>query len=460
MGLSLLEHALVSRACSGARRSATTCFNCQAPDAGNMEILIAHGTRRAEAALARAARARARSAAASRMTEPEHAGLEPDLAGDHAPRRDGDDYVINGHKWFTSSRRRRGVRHRHGGDQPRRRRRTRAPADHRAHRRAGLRAACATSRSWATPATTAPATPRCATTTCACPWRTCSGRRARASCIAQERLGPGRIHHCMRWIGICERAFDLMCARAASRAARAGQAARHQADRAGVDRREPRRDRRRAPDGAARRLDASTARARTRRASEISLHQVLRRRACSQRVLDRAIQVHGALGMTDDTPLACWYRHERARAHLRRPGRGAQDGGGQAHLEEARRVVVSAPPPSDAGPNAPLDPARAVRPGEELDARALAQFLGWDEVRVSQFPSGHSNLTYLVEGGAQGHNRQLVLRRPPFGSKVKTAHDMGREFRILSQLARGLSAGAQARGVQRGRARSSARRST
>ena len=95
---------------------------------------------------------------------------------------------------------------------------------------------------------------------------------------------------------------------------------------------------------------------------------------------------------------------------------------------------MSAPPPSDAGPNAPLDPARAVRPGEELDARALAQFLGWDEVRVSQFPSGHSNLTYLVEGGAQGHNRQLVLRRPPFGSKVKTAHDMGREYRILSRL--------------------------
>ena len=49
----------------------------------------------------------------------------------------------------------------------------------------------------------------------------------------------------------------------------------------------------------------------------------------------------------------------------------------------------------------PIDATRAVRPGEELDARALAQFLGWDEVRVSQFPSGHSNLTYLVEGGGK-----------------------------------------------------------
>jgi aminoglycoside phosphotransferase (APT) family kinase protein len=86
--------------------------------------------------------------------------------------------------------------------------------------------------------------------------------------------------------------------------------------------------------------------------------------------------------------------------------------------------------------SAPIDPTKAVRAGEELDARALAQFLGWDEVRVSQFPSGHSNLTYLVEGGAQGHTRQLVLRRPPFGAKSvgKTAHDMGREHRILSRL--------------------------
>lgn len=85
---------------------------------------------------------------------------------------------------------------------------------------------------------------------------------------------------------------------------------------------------------------------------------------------------------------------------------------------------------SAAGGN--VDATRTVRAGEELDAKKLAQFLGWDEVRVSQFPSGHSNLTYLVEGGG----RQLVLRRPPFGAKTvgKTAHDMGREYRILSRL--------------------------
>ncbi len=51
-------------------------------------------------------------------------------------------------------------------------------------------------------------------------------------------------------------------------------------------------------------------------------------------------------------------------------------------------------------------------------------------VSIEQFPSGHSNLTYLVHVG----DREVVLRRPPFGSKVKSAHDMGREFRVLSKL--------------------------
>jgi aminoglycoside phosphotransferase (APT) family kinase protein len=79
---------------------------------------------------------------------------------------------------------------------------------------------------------------------------------------------------------------------------------------------------------------------------------------------------------------------------------------------------------------------REVRPGEELDLARLGEFLGArlpgknGAVSVRQFPSGHSNLTYLVTFGA----REMVLRRPPFGSKVKTAHDMGREFRVLSKL--------------------------
>ncbi len=80
--------------------------------------------------------------------------------------------------------------------------------------------------------------------------------------------------------------------------------------------------------------------------------------------------------------------------------------------------------------------AAAVRSGEELELTRLEPFLRRhfpDEsasIGVRQFPSGHSNLTYLVSLG----EREFVLRRPPFGSKVKTAHDMGREFRVLSKL--------------------------
>jgi aminoglycoside phosphotransferase (APT) family kinase protein len=84
---------------------------------------------------------------------------------------------------------------------------------------------------------------------------------------------------------------------------------------------------------------------------------------------------------------------------------------------------------------------RPVRPGEEIDTAALGAWLaehlpeaaGREKsaaVTVEQFPGGHSNLTYLIKLG----DRELVLRRPPFGSQVKTAHDMGREYRVLSRL--------------------------
>lgn len=84
------------------------------------------------------------------------------------------------------------------------------------------------------------------------------------------------------------------------------------------------------------------------------------------------------------------------------------------------------------------DSSAPIRAGEELDAAKLRSWLqgelGTDpgELEITQFPSGYSNLTYSVRAGEQ----QWVLRRPPFGSKVKSAHDMGREYRILSALHR------------------------
>ncbi len=82
------------------------------------------------------------------------------------------------------------------------------------------------------------------------------------------------------------------------------------------------------------------------------------------------------------------------------------------------------------------DEAGPVRPGEELDLPRLGAYLAdrlgsdADSLVVEQFPHGHSNLTYLIRLG----ERELVLRRPPFDNRVKSAHDMGREYRILERL--------------------------
>src|SRR5580658_5677375 len=83
-----------------------------------------------------------------------------------------------------------------------------------------------------------------------------------------------------------------------------------------------------------------------------------------------------------------------------------------------------------------LDQPTVIRSGEELNVAALEPYLRHHfpneagALEVRQFPAGHSNLTYSLHLSA----KELVLRRPPFGSKVKSAHDMSREFRVLSKL--------------------------
>ena len=82
------------------------------------------------------------------------------------------------------------------------------------------------------------------------------------------------------------------------------------------------------------------------------------------------------------------------------------------------------------------DQSSKTRPGEELPTELLFQYLNAHlpdlstPLIIEQFPAGFSNLTYLLRAG----DRELVLRRPPVGAKIKTAHDMSREYRILSHL--------------------------
>ena len=88
------------------------------------------------------------------------------------------------------------------------------------------------------------------------------------------------------------------------------------------------------------------------------------------------------------------------------------------------------------GENSLLDQSAPVRSGEELDVAALQKYLlanlagAAGELKIEQFPRGFSNLTYLLRLGEQ----ELVLRRPPFGANIKSAHDMGREYHILRGL--------------------------
>ncbi len=148
--------------------------------------------------------------------------------------------------------------------------------------------------------------------------------------IAQERLGPGRIHHCMRWIGICERAFDLMCEWSATRHITPERTlGSSQIIQAWIAES-------RAEINAARLMVLQAAWTIDREGSsaardEISLIKFYVA-GVLQRVLDRALQVHGGMGMTDNLPLAYWYRHERA-ARI-------YDGADEVHkIAVARRIL-------------------------------------------------------------------------------------------------------------------------
>jgi alkylation response protein AidB-like acyl-CoA dehydrogenase len=141
---------------------------------------------------------------------------------------------------------------------------------------------------------------------CRVPLTNLLGPRGQAFKIAQKRLGPGRIYHCMRWLGQAQRAFELMCERALSRKTFGSTLAEKQtvqnwiADSA-------------AEIQAARQLTLNAAAkvdAGDEARVEISLIKFWGARVLHD-VIDRAIQVHGALGVSEDTPLAKMYRHAR-----------------------------------------------------------------------------------------------------------------------------------------------------
>ncbi|HVP75239.1 MAG TPA: acyl-CoA dehydrogenase family protein [Gaiellaceae bacterium] len=299
-------------------------FGCQAPDAGNGEILHLYGTdEQRERWLQPLVAGETRSFFG--MTEPEVAGSDPTLLRGRAIR-DGDQWVIDAHKWFSS-----------GADgagfgivmlvtDP----------EAESHRRASMIIVPTDApgyelvrkvsvmghegRGWGT---------HCETrfTNVRVPVENTLGEPGDGFRIAQKRLGPGRIHHVMRWLGQMQRAFELMCSYSLERRAFgealadkqtvqnwiADSAAEIQACRLMTLQ-------------AAHRLDEGDE-ARV----EISLIKFYAARVLND-VIDRAIQVHGGLGVTDDTPLAVMYRMAR--------GARIYDGADEVHrMVVARRIL-------------------------------------------------------------------------------------------------------------------------
>ena len=307
MGLNLVEHAFVSE-CLGRSPLGHFTFGCQAPDAGNIEILHLHGTpEQKETYLKPLVQGKIRSCFS--MTEVEMPGSNPVML-DTTAVKEGGDYVINGQKWYSTA------------------------ADG-----ATFSIVMAVTNPDAEPYLRASMiivptnTPgfnlvrnipvmghsgddyashgEILFQSCRVPQKNLLGHEGLGFVMAQERLGPGRIHHCMRWLGICKRAFDLMCSRASKRiiAPDRRTLATKQIIQSWVAECA-------AEIQAARLMTLSAAWTIETQGTKAARYDISFIKfyvaGVLQKVIDKALQVHGGMGMTDDTIIAYFYRHERA----------------------------------------------------------------------------------------------------------------------------------------------------
>jgi len=302
-GLSNWEYGILCEQMGRSPIVAPMAFNCSAPDTGNMEILVDHGSTEQKARFLQPL-LDGETRSCFSMTEPEVSGSDPTTLRTRA-ELDGDDWVINGHKWFTSG----AV----GADfaiamvvtDPEAAPYTRAsmiivPLDNPGFELVRPVPVMGHDKG--------PGHCEVRYTDCRVPESNLLGERGAGFVIAQDRLGPGRIHHCMRAIGTAERAIEMMCERANSREAFGEPLADKQFVQEFI---------------ATSRMEVDQARLLTlyaawqmdtegkRRARQaISMIKVVAANVVMN-VLDRAIQVHGALGMSDDTPLAGMWRFMR-----------------------------------------------------------------------------------------------------------------------------------------------------
>ncbi len=306
MGLSLVDHGHVSEVL-GQTPLGHYIFNCQAPDAGNMEILIEHGTEEQKETFLKPLLAGETRSCFS-MTEPGHPGSNPTWMSTTAVK-EGDSYIIDGHKWFTSAADGAAFAIVMAVTNPEASKHLRAsmiivPTDTPGFTLVrNISVMGERGEGFASHA-------EVLYDECRVPQTNLLGAEGAGFVIAQNRLGPGRIHHCMRWIGICERAFDLMCRYAVIREVAPGRplASQQTIQNWAAELRAEINASRLMVLHAAYKIDREGTYAAR---DEISLIKFYVANVL-QRVLDLAIQTHGAMGMTDELPLAWWYRHERA----------------------------------------------------------------------------------------------------------------------------------------------------
>jgi len=304
-GLTNWEYGMLCEEMGRSPVVAPMAFNCAAPDTGNMEILSEHGTdEQKQRWLEPLLNDHTRSCFS--MTEPEVAGSDPTTLQARAELDEAaGEWVINGHKWFTSGAVGAAMAIAMVVTDP----------DAAPYARASMIIVPTDAPGFdlVRPVPVmghdkGPGHCEISYVDCRVPAANLLGPRGAGFVIAQDRLGPGRIHHCMRAIGTCERAIELMARRANEREAFGTKLA----------------DKQFVQDFIAKsRIETEQARLLTLKAAwlmdtagkrearrEISMIKVVAANVVMD-VLDRAIQVHGALGMSDDTPLAAMWRYSR-----------------------------------------------------------------------------------------------------------------------------------------------------
>ena len=325
-GLSVLDYAPLAELTGRSPVIAPEAINCAAPDTGNMEVLHLFGTAaQRERWLAPLLAGRIRSGFA--MTEPEVASSD---ATNIATRieTDGDEFVINGRKWWTT-----------GANDPRCAVLIvmgRTDPDAERHRQQSMVLV-----PMDTPGVVVERNlpvfgyadqhghAEITFTDVRVPVDHLVGERGGGFAIAQARLGPGRVHHCMRALGTAERAIDLMCERAVARTAFGGPLADRGVVREWIARS-------RIAVDSARLLVLRAAWTIDRHGAKAARQQIAAIKvaapAAALEVLDRAIQLHGAAGVSDDTPLAAMWAATRT---LR-----IADGPDEVHLRDVARLEL------------------------------------------------------------------------------------------------------------------------